>query len=333
MELEPVQNARTNESNPVATNPLFAELQLKRENRRASDRALQVQNSNNGGALGENQLVVSDDLHHHLQNSNQDEEQQNSSLENSNPEDTLRPQHPTSRGLGSGLLSYLQNLGNPFRRPRLPSPPTQQESIPQSLPMYIDPFPRSIFEDLHQHHQNPVNEMPEITNSEAPQNTEAQPESPEDILGNTFNMFPHGALIVRTVTPGPDGAVMVRMRVIPMDGLFSEHDENEGPSPIALFGALVRLLSGTSMMERGLEKEALESLPVVTYDTEAFKHVDPESKRCTICFDDYEDGHELKYLWCLHRFHKNCVDHWLENHTTCPVCKKDYADAQKQSFE
>jgi len=82
-----------------------------------------------------------------------------------------------------------------------------------------------------------------------------------------------------------------------------------------------------------LEKEALDDLPVVTYDSEAFKNVDAESKRCPICFDDYEDGQELRYLWCLHRFHKNCVDQWLGNHTTCPVCKKDYSDAKQSTFE
>jgi len=85
--------------------------------------------------------------------------------------------------------------------------------------------------------------------------------------------------------------------------------------------------------ERGLDKEALDSLPVVTYTSDGFKNVDEESKRCTICLEHYEDQQEVKFLWCLHRFHKNCVDQWLDKHTNCPFCKKDYSEALRSSEE
>jgi len=84
---------------------------------------------------------------------------------------------------------------------------------------------------------------------------------------------------------------------------------------------LAHLLQG----ERGLDRETLDSFTVVKYDKEKSKNLDSELKKCAICLDEFEDGEDVKFLLCLHRFHKKCVDPWLESHTTCPICKKDYS--------
>jgi len=67
MEMEPPETNRPNSS-------LFAELQLKRENRRTSDRPVQPQNFNYG-APEEHPINLHDDLDHHpyspLQNANE----------------------------------------------------------------------------------------------------------------------------------------------------------------------------------------------------------------------------------------------------------------------
>lgn len=42
---------------------------------------------------------------------------------------------------------------------------------------------------------------------------------------------------------------------------------------------------------------------------------------CVVCMDAYKEGDTLKTLPCFHRFHKTCVEPWLQRQKTCPTCK------------
>lgn len=46
----------------------------------------------------------------------------------------------------------------------------------------------------------------------------------------------------------------------------------------------------------------------------------PES--CSICFDDYAQDQQLRVLPCFHKFHRHCIEKWLSEKQTCPVCQK-----------
>jgi hypothetical protein len=49
--------------------------------------------------------------------------------------------------------------------------------------------------------------------------------------------------------------------------------------------------------------------------------------QCSVCLCDVEDGEEVRVLPCLHRYHLGCIDRWLGEHRTCPVCKWDITAA------
>jgi len=42
---------------------------------------------------------------------------------------------------------------------------------------------------------------------------------------------------------------------------------------------------------------------------------------CSICLTEFSDGDSVKTLPCAHQFHSGCINKWLEDHNTCPVCK------------
>eukprot|EP00658_Telonema_sp_P-2_P013648 TRINITY_DN1516_c0_g1_i9.p1 TRINITY_DN1516_c0_g1~~TRINITY_DN1516_c0_g1_i9.p1 ORF type:complete len:272 (-),score=37.19 TRINITY_DN1516_c0_g1_i9:371-1186(-) len=50
---------------------------------------------------------------------------------------------------------------------------------------------------------------------------------------------------------------------------------------------------------------------------------DDEKRTCMICLCEKEVAETLRTLPCLHDFHKDCVDEWLLQNATCPVCKLD----------
>jgi hypothetical protein len=48
---------------------------------------------------------------------------------------------------------------------------------------------------------------------------------------------------------------------------------------------------------------------------------EPES--CAVCLNDLEDDDLVRRLPCGHGFHKACVDKWLRQNKTCPLCVQD----------
>ncbi|KAJ3138789.1 hypothetical protein HK101_003705 [Irineochytrium annulatum] len=49
----------------------------------------------------------------------------------------------------------------------------------------------------------------------------------------------------------------------------------------------------------------------------------PEDAVCVICLNEYEEDERLRRLACFHHFHLKCVDEWLRQNKTCPLCVRD----------
>ncbi|KAI5130215.1 E3 Ubiquitin-Protein Ligase Rlim [Manis pentadactyla] len=72
---------------------------------------------------------------------------------------------------------------------------------------------------------------------------------------------------------------------------------------------------------RGLTKAQIDSLPV-----RSFRKNDTETS-CCICITDYKEGTKVRILPCSHSFHTYCIDRWLTEKHTCPLCRSELADA------
>ncbi|XP_035480935.1 E3 ubiquitin-protein ligase RNF43 isoform X2 [Scophthalmus maximus] len=51
---------------------------------------------------------------------------------------------------------------------------------------------------------------------------------------------------------------------------------------------------------------------------------------CAICLEEFQDGQHLRIISCAHEFHKDCVDPWLLQHRTCPLCMHNIMGAERQ---
>jgi hypothetical protein len=72
----------------------------------------------------------------------------------------------------------------------------------------------------------------------------------------------------------------------------------------------------------GLHPDDLDKLKSGLYKDlkESNKH---KLDTCSICFEQFNDEDECRELKCSHMFHQKCVDHWLNDHITCPVCREE----------
>uniref|UniRef100_UPI00358EBCC3 E3 ubiquitin-protein ligase RNF149 n=1 Tax=Myxine glutinosa TaxID=7769 RepID=UPI00358EBCC3 len=72
-------------------------------------------------------------------------------------------------------------------------------------------------------------------------------------------------------------------------------------------------------------KKAISQLPSRTIK-KGDRETEADFDSCAVCIEGYKSSEEVRVLPCKHFFHKNCVDPWLINHRTCPMCKLDILD-------
>lgn len=85
-------------------------------------------------------------------------------------------------------------------------------------------------------------------------------------------------------------------------------------------------------MEIYLEKSRAKIKEAITnQEYKALNTSDRGELKCTICFDNVNDGNKIGILHCGHVFHYSCIMKWCEQklaHPTCPNCNYDILNCE-----
>ncbi|GAB2294051.1 hypothetical protein Dimus_028267 [Dionaea muscipula] len=87
---------------------------------------------------------------------------------------------------------------------------------------------------------------------------------------------------------------------------------------------------------KGLSKHEISSLESFEYksnkgrlfgkkETEKDQKTTEEEKttECSICLMEFENGHQVTILPCVHQYHKDCINPWLIDNKICPICREE----------
>lgn len=85
----------------------------------------------------------------------------------------------------------------------------------------------------------------------------------------------------------------------------------------------IRYTSARDRSQRRLGDAAKKAMGKLTTRTvkKGDKETDPDFNHCAVCIEAYQLNDVVRILPCKHVFHKVCVDPWLNEHCTCPMCK------------
>ncbi|XP_076877630.1 uncharacterized protein LOC143526827 [Brachyhypopomus gauderio] len=100
-------------------------------------------------------------------------------------------------------------------------------------------------------------------------------------------------------------------------GLF---DDSQGNNYEALLAFEEN--QGAVVSKNALSKGEIERLPTKAYDP---AHSAGKTD-CQICFCSYKEREKLRILPCLHDYHVKCIDRWLKENATCPICRADVSE-------
>lgn len=66
---------------------------------------------------------------------------------------------------------------------------------------------------------------------------------------------------------------------------------------------------------RGASKASIDSMPaIIVSESDGLED-------CSICLAEFMAGDEERKMPCNHAYHSGCIEKWLENHATCPLCR------------
>ncbi|GMN43790.1 hypothetical protein TIFTF001_012991 [Ficus carica] len=73
---------------------------------------------------------------------------------------------------------------------------------------------------------------------------------------------------------------------------------------------------------RGLDAAVIATFPTLEYSAVQGLKIGKGALECAVCLCEFQEDETLRLIpKCDHVFHPECIDTWLESHTTCPVCR------------
>ncbi|KAL5223514.1 hypothetical protein ABZP36_010153 [Zizania latifolia] len=104
--------------------------------------------------------------------------------------------------------------------------------------------------------------------------------------------------------------------------LYAKHCKRSAAESSGPYGSGTSGSSGGAAGERrnsGIDRAVVESLPVFRFGALRGQKAGLE---CAVCLGRFEPTEALRLLpKCRHGFHVECVDTWLDAHSTCPLCR------------
>ncbi|XP_074063872.1 E3 ubiquitin-protein ligase RLIM [Macrotis lagotis] len=92
--------------------------------------------------------------------------------------------------------------------------------------------------------------------------------------------------------------------------------EESGSLPFLSLAQFFLLNEEDDDQPRGLTKEQIDNLAMRNFgESDAFK-------TCSVCITEYTEGNKLRKLPCSHEYHVHCIDRWLSENSTCPICRR-----------
>ncbi|XP_068182254.1 E3 ubiquitin-protein ligase RLIM [Antennarius striatus] len=92
--------------------------------------------------------------------------------------------------------------------------------------------------------------------------------------------------------------------------------EEPGSLPFLRLAHFFLLNDDDEDQPQGLTKEQIDNLSMRNFgENDALK-------TCSVCITEYAEGNKLRKLPCSHEYHVHCIDRWLSENSTCPICRR-----------
>uniref|UniRef100_A0A5B6ZHF8 RING-type E3 ubiquitin transferase n=2 Tax=Davidia involucrata TaxID=16924 RepID=A0A5B6ZHF8_DAVIN len=104
---------------------------------------------------------------------------------------------------------------------------------------------------------------------------------------------------------------------VPTSPSMSEEEINA--LPVHKYKVAAPQSGGSSMQQASSSASAEKKLDIT--NTVGSTKASEDELICSVCLEQVNVGELIRSLPCLHQFHSNCIDPWLRQQGTCPVCK------------